>query len=66
MTCDEADRKDAAQIVAALGRVRNIGAKPEYWQEDAFLLTDAKDQTRVILSPMKSGSDLSDLVPFQL
>ena len=61
LNCDGEDRNDASQIVAGLNRVQNIRAKPAYWQDDAFLLADMKNHTRIILSPMKTGADLSDL-----
>ena len=61
MRCDDEDRGDASQIVAALNRVQKVSAKPDYWREDAFLLTDGKEEMQIVLSPMRTGSDLSDL-----
>ena len=61
MRCDDEDRGDASQIVAALNRVQKVSAKPDYWREDSFLLTDGKEEMQIVLSPMRTGSDLSDL-----
>lgn len=61
MACDAADRNDASQIVGSLNRVARIVAPPKYWQDDAFLLSSGKGETLVVLSPMKTGNDLSDL-----
>lgn len=60
--CGAADRNDGSQIVASLNRVIKIDAPPEYWHDDAVLLKDAQGVTRIVLSPMKTGSDLSDVV----
>lgn len=59
--CDAGDRDDASQIVSALNRVVQINAKPKYWQDDAFLLSDGEGKTRIVLSPQRTGSDLSEL-----
>jgi heat shock protein HslJ len=60
-TCDEGYKKDTAQILKDLSKVRVIDLPPDYWHDDALLLNDGKGITRIVLSPMQAGSDLSDL-----
>jgi len=59
--CDAADQNDASQIVASLSSVQKIIPAPKYWHDDALLLGDEKDKAKIILIPMKTGDDLSDL-----
>ena len=59
--CSDEGKHDATQIVKALSNVRRIRSEPEYWHEDALLLTDAKGAIEISLLPMQAGKDLSEL-----
>lgn len=60
-SCDDGYKKDAAQILKDLSEVRVIDVPPDYWHDDALLLNDAKSATKIVLSPMRPGSDLYEL-----
>jgi len=59
--CDPNDRRDIAQILSAIAKVRRIHVQPDYWHDDALLLNDEKGVTKIDLSPMQTGKDLYEV-----
>lgn len=60
-TCDPDDRKDIAQILSAIAKVRRIHVQPAYWHDDALLLNDGKGVTKIDLTSMQTGKDLYEV-----
>jgi heat shock protein HslJ len=47
-------------MLTAFGKVRRISDPPDYWHDDALLLSNSKGEIQVTLSPKQAGNDLAE------
>ncbi len=59
--CSGEIKEKAELVLKCFAKIRQIQPEPDYWQSDTLLLADAKGTLQIILEPMQTGKDLSEL-----